>query len=257
VKEDRSMKIVVIGGTGLIGSKASKLLRARGHEVLAAAPNTGVNTLTGEGVAQAVAGAQVVVDVANSPSFEDEAVMEFFTTSGRNLLAAEVAAGVRHHVVLSVVGTDRLPASGYMRAKLAQERLVRESKLPYTILRSTQFFEFLPGIAKGGGEGNEVRLCPAAIQPIASDDVALAVADVASSAPVNGMVEVAGPERVPLAKIVQRYLAAIGDAHEVVIDVHARYFGTELDDTSLVPAEGARIGAIRFETWLSQQPKVS
>lgn len=249
------MKIVVIGGTGLIGTKVVNLLRGRGHEVVAASPNTGVNTLTGEGLREAMAGARVVVDVANSPSFEDRAVMEFFEASGRNLLAAEAAAGVKHHVALSVVGTDRLQGSGYFRAKLVQERLIRESKIPYTIVRSTQFFEFMAGIANAGTQGDTVRLSSAAIQPIASDDVALAIADVALAEPIGGMIEIAGPERFALSQIVQKYLAAIGDARQVVADEHAGYFGMEINDESLVPAKGARIGAVRFEAWLSQQRK--
>ena len=245
------MKIVVIGGSGLIGSKLVNKLRERGHEVVAASPASGVNTMTGEGLAEAVAGARVVVDLANSPSFEDKAVLEFFETSGRNLLAAEVAAGVGHHVALSVVGTDRLLESGYFRAKMAQEKLIKASKVPYTIVRSTQFFEFLNGIAQGGTEGQTVRLSPALVQPIAADDVAAAVADVTLGAPVDGTVEVAGPERVPLAELVERFLTAKADARKVVADVHARYFGVELNDQSLVPGDRPRIGSTRFEGWLS------
>ena len=244
------MKIVVIGGSGLIGSKLVNKLRERGHEVVAASPASGVNTITGEGLAEALAGARVVVDLANSPSFEDKAALEFFETSGRNLLAAEVAAGVGHHVALSVVGTDRLLESGYFRAKMAQEKLIKASKVPYTIVRSTQFFEFLGGIAQGGTEGQTVRLSPALVQPIAADDVAAAVADVTLGAPVNGTVEVAGPERVPLAELVERFLTAKADARKVVADVHARYFGVELNDQSLVPGDSPRIGSTRFEGWL-------
>ena len=246
------MKIVVIGGSGLIGSKLVNKLRERGHEVVAASPASGVNTMTGEGLAEAVAGARVVVDLANSPSFEDKAALEFFETSGRNLLAAEVAAGVGHHVALSVVGTDRLLESGYFRGKMAQEKLIKASKVPYTIVRSTQFFEFLNGIVQSGTEGQTVRLSPALVQPIAADDVAAAVADVTLGAPVNGTVEVAGPERVPLAELVERFLTAKADARKVVADVHARYFGVELNDQSLVPGDRPRIGATRFEGWLRQ-----
>jgi uncharacterized protein YbjT (DUF2867 family) len=244
------MKIVVIGGSGLIGSKLVSRLRQQGHEVVAASPSTGVNTMTGEGLEQAVAGAQVVVDVANSPSFEDEAVLAFFQASGRNLLAAEVAAGVGHHVALSVVGADRLPDSGYLRAKLTQERLIEGSGVPYTILRSTQFFEFLGGIAQAGTVGQTIHLSPALFQPIAADDVVAVLADIAVGAPVNDTIEVAGPERLPLDDVVRRYLSANGDAREVVADVRARYFGTLLDDQSLNPGDSARTGSIRFEEWL-------
>lgn len=247
------MKIVVIGGTGLIGSKLVKLLTVRGHEAVAASPNTGVNTLTGEGLAQALAGAQVVVDVANSPSFEDKAVLDFFETSGRNLLAAEAAAGVQHHVALSVVGTERLQGSGYFRAKLAQETLIKAATIPYTIVHATQFMEFLGGIAQAGTDGQTVRLSPALVQPIASDDVATAMADAALGAPVNGTIEIAGPERVGLAALVQRYLAAIGDARTVVADASAPYFGVQLDDRSLTPGDKPMLGAITFETWMAQR----
>ena len=210
------MKIVVIGGTGLIGSKTVAILRQGGHEVVAASPNSGVNTITGEGLKEAVAGAQVVIDLANSPSFEDKAVLEFFETSGRNLLAAEAAAGVRHHVALSIVGTDRTPDNGYFRAKVAQEKLIETSGIPYTIIRSTQFLEFLGGIAASSADGNMVRLSPGLFQPIAADDVAAIVADVALAAPRNGIVEIAGPERAPFNEIVARYLKAVGDPREVV-----------------------------------------
>ncbi|MGH2397727.1 MAG: SDR family oxidoreductase [bacterium] len=246
------MKIVVIGGTGLIGTKLVNKLRQSGHEVVAASPASGVNTITGEGLAEALAGAQVVVDVANSPSFEDKAVLEFFETSGRNLLAAEAAAGVGHHVALSVVGTDRLQESGYFRAKMAQENLIKAFKIPYTIVRSTQFFEFLDGIAQSGTVGQTVRLSPALVQPIASDDVADVMADVTAGAPVNGAVELAGPERISLDKLVRRFLSAKQDARQVVADVHARYFGAELNDQSLTPGKNPRIGATRFEDWLSR-----
>lgn len=246
------MKIVVIGGTGLIGTKLVNNLRQRGHEVVAASPASGVNTLTGEGLAEALAGTQVVVDVANSPSFEDKAVLEFFETSGRNLLAAEVAAGVKHHVALSVVGTDRLAESGYFRGKIAQEKLIKSSQVPYTIVQSTQFMEFLGGIAQSGTDGQTVRLSPAFIQPIASDDVAAAMADFTVGTPVNGTVEVAGPERMRLAELVQRFLTATNDPRKVVADVHARYFGAELKDETLVPGDNPRIGPTRFEDWLSK-----
>ena len=246
------MKIVVIGGSGLIGTKLVSRLRQKGHEVVAASPNSGVNTITGEGLADALAGAQVVVDVANSPSFEDRAVLEFFQASGRNLLAAEAVAGVKHHVALSVVGSDRLPDSGYLRAKMAQESLIKASKIPYTIVRSTQFFEFVNSIAQSGTVGQTVRLSPALLQPIASDDVAAALADATLGAPVNGTIEIAGPERLPLHELAQRYLSANQDARQVVADLHARYFGTELNDQSLTPGENPRLGSIRFEDWLSR-----
>ena len=245
------MKIVVIGGSGLIGTKLVNRLRQNGHDVVAASPNSGVNTITGEGLAEALAGAQVVVDVANSPSFEDRAALEFFETSGRNLLAAEAAAGVGHHVALSVVGTDRLLENGYFRAKMAQEKLIKAFKIPYTILRSTQFFEFVSGIAQSGTVGQTVHLSPALVQPIASDDVAAALADVTVGAPVNGTVEVAGPERVRLDELVGRFLRATQDPREVVTDVHARYFDAELNDQSLTPGDNPRIGSTRFEDWLS------
>lgn len=246
------MKIVVIGGSGLIGTKLVSRLRHKGHEVVAASPNSGVNTITGEGLADALAGAQVVVDVANSPSFEDRAVLEFFQTSGRNLLAAEAAAGVRHHVALSVVGSDRLPDSGYLRAKMAQERLIKASKIPFTIVRSTQFFEFANAIAQSATVGQTVHLSPALLQPIASDDVAAALADATLGAPVNGTIEICGPERIPLDELARRYLRATKDPRQVVADPHARYFGTELNDQSLTPGENPRLGSIRFEDWLSR-----
>ena len=245
------MKIVVIGGSGLIGTKLVKRLRQKGHEAVPASPDSGVNTITGEGLAEALAGAQVVVDVANSPSFEDNAVLKFFETSGRNLLAAETAAGVGHHVALSIVGTDRIPESGYLRAKMAQEKLIKASGIPYTIVRSTQFFEFMGGIAQSATVGQTVRLSPALLQPIMSDDVADALTDATLGAPVNGMIEIAGPERVPLDELVRRFLRAKQDPRTVVADTHARYFGAELDDRSLTPGEKARIGATRFDDWLS------
>jgi uncharacterized protein YbjT (DUF2867 family) len=243
------MKIVVIGGTGLIGSKTVANLRKVGHEVVAASPNSGVNTITGEGVKEAVAGAQVVIDLANSPSFEDEAVLKFFETSGRNLLAAEAAAGVRHHVALSIVGIDRSD-NGYFRAKLAQEKLIKGSGIPYTIIRSTQFLEFLRGIADSGAEGNKVRISPGLFQPIAADDVAAFVADVATAAPRGGTVEIAGPERQPFDEIVARYLKAMGDPRQVVRDPAALYFGGRVEERSLVPLGEARLGRIGLDEWL-------
>lgn len=244
------MKIVVIGGTGLIGSKVVGLLRGEGHDVLAASPNSGVNTITREGLAEALSGASVVIDVANSPSFEDKAVLEFFETAGRNLLAAEAAAGVGHHVALSVVGADRLPDSGYMRAKVAQEKLIQGSRTPYTIVRSTQFFEFVGAITQSATEGNAIRLSPALLQPIASDDVASALAAVATSKPVNGIVELAGPEKIPLDALATSYLEAMGDRRQVIADIRARYFGTEIDDRSLTPDATPLLGKLRFEDWL-------
>jgi uncharacterized protein YbjT (DUF2867 family) len=244
------MKIVVIGGTGLIGSKTVAILREGGHEVLAASPNTGVNTITGEGLKDAMAGTQVVIDLANSPSFEDRAVLEFFQTSGRNLGAAETAAGVRHHVALSIVGTDRTPENGYFRAKVAQEKLIEASGIPYTIIRSTQFLDFLGRIADSAADGNIVRLPPGLFQPIAADDVAAIVADVALAAPRNGIVEIAGPERAPFNEIVARYLKAIGDPRQVVSDPEARYWGGRVEERSLVPLGEARLGRIGFDEWL-------
>src|SRR4051794_20057260 len=244
------MRIVIIGGTGLIGSKAAAILRQAGHEVVAAAPSTGVNTITGEGLSQAMAGTQVVVDLANSPSFEDRGVLEFFETSGRNLLLAEAEAGVRHHVCLSIVGTDRTPDNGYFRAKVAQEKLIEASGIPYTIVRSTQFLEFLGGIAASSAEGDKVRISTGLFQPIAADDVAAFVADVALAKPVNGIVEIAGPERAPFNEIVARYLKAVGDPREVVSDPEARYFGGRVEEHSLVPLGEARLGRIGFDEWL-------
>jgi uncharacterized protein YbjT (DUF2867 family) len=245
------MKIVIIGGTGLIGTKLASKLRQKGHDVSPAAPSTGVNTITGEGLDKAVSGADIVVDVANSPSFEDSAAMNFFKTSGGNLLAAEAAAGVRHHVALSIVGTDRLPECGYFLAKLAQENLIKASKIPYSILRATQFFEFVGGIVDSSADGQTVRLSPALFQPVASDDVAAALADVTLGPPLNDMVELAGPERLSLDEVGRRYLAATKDPRKVVPDIHARYFGTELDDQSLTPGNNPRIGSVRFEDWLA------
>jgi uncharacterized protein YbjT (DUF2867 family) len=246
------MKIVVIGGSGLIGTKLVNKLRAKNHEVVAASPSTGINTMTGEGLAEALAGAQVVVDVANSPSWEDKAVLEFFQTSGRNLLAAELAAGVKHHVALSVVGTERLLESGYFRGKMAQEDLIKAAGVPYTIVQATQFFEFMGGIAQSGTEGQTVRLSPALMQPIASDDVAEAMADAALAAPVNGTIEIAGPERAPLDEFVGRFLSANKDPRKVVADVRARYFGIALNDRSLTPGANPRLGRTHFGDWLNQ-----
>lgn len=244
------MKILVIGGTGLIGSKTVAILRQGGHEAVAASPKSGVNTITGEGLTEAVAGTQVVVDLANSPSFEDKAVLEFFETSGRNLRAAETTAGVRHHVALSIVGTDRTPDNGYFRAKVAQEKLIETSGIPYTIIRATQFLEFLGAIAASGADGNRIRVSPGLFQPIAADDVAAAVADVALAAPRNGIVEIAGPERAPFNEIVARYLKAVGDPREVVRDPEARYFGGRVEERSLVPLGDARLGRIGLDEWL-------
>jgi uncharacterized protein YbjT (DUF2867 family) len=243
------MKIVVIGGTGLIGSKTVAILRQRGHEVVAASPNTGVNTITGEGLDEAMTGAQMVIDLANSPSFEDKAVLEFFETSGRNLLAAEKAAGVRHHVALSIVGTDRTD-NGYFLAKVGQENLIKASGIPYTIIRSTQFMEFSRAIADSATEGNTVRISTGLYQPIASDDVAANVADVALGPPRNGIVEIAGPERAPFNEFVARYLKAVGDPRKVVSDSKARYYGSVLEERSLVPLGEAHLGRIGFDEWL-------
>lgn len=250
-KNEVRMKIVVIGGTGLIGTKLVNKLRQLGHLVVAASPTSGVNTITGEGLAEALKSAHVVVDVANSPSFEDKAVLEFFEKSGRNLLSAEAAAGVRHHVALSVVGTDRLLAGGYFRAKMAQESLIKASKIPYTILRATQFFEFVRSIAEAATDGQTVRLSPALIQPILSDEVAAALADIAVGKPLNGTIEIGGPERVRLDELVRRFLKATKDPRKVVTDVHALYAGVELDDKSLIPVDTSRKAATRFEDWLS------
>jgi len=243
------MKIVVIGGTGLIGSKTVAILRQGGHDVVAASPNTGVNTITGQGLKEAMAGSQAIIDLANSPSFEDRAVLEFFTTSEGNLLPAETAAGVRHHVALSIVGTDRSD-NGYFRAKVAQEKLIETSGIPYTIIRSTQFLEFLGGIAASSADGNIVKLSPGLFQPIAADDVAAIVADVALAAPRNGIIDIAGPERAPFNEFVARYLKALGDPREVVRDPEARYFGGRVEERSLVPLGEARLGRIGFDEWL-------
>src|SRR5262245_33048659 len=248
--EKSTIKIVVIGGTGLIGSKTIPILRQRGHEVIAASPNTGVNTITGQGLKEALADTQVVIDLANSPSFEANAVLEFFETSGRNLHAAEAAAGVRHHVALSIVGTDRSHDTGYFLAKVAPENLIKASRIPYTIIRSTQFMEFIGAIAASSAEGNTVRLSPGLFQPIAADDVAAIVADVALAAPRNGIVEIAGPERAPFNEIVARYLKALRDPRTVVPDPEARYFGGRVEERSLVPLGEARLGRIGLDEWL-------
>jgi uncharacterized protein YbjT (DUF2867 family) len=246
------MKIVIIGGTGLIGSKTAPILRERGHEVIAASPKTGVDTITGEGLKEAMAGTQVVIDLANSPSFEDKAVLAFFQTSGRNLLAAEAVAGVRHHLALSIVGTDRTPDNGYFRAKVAQEKLIEASGIPYTIIRSTQFLEFLGSIAASGTDGSVVRISPGLFQPIAADDIAPILADVALAAPRNGIVEIAGPERAPFSEVVARYLKTLGDPRTVVTDPEARYFGARVEEHSLVPLGDARLGRIGLDEWLSR-----
>ena len=246
------MKLVIIGGTGLIGSKLVAKLREHGHEAVAASPNTGVNTLTGEGLADVLQGASVVVDVSNSPSFEDAAVMEFFTTSTHNLVEHATAAGVRHYVALSVVGTGKILDSPYLRAKNAQETLIKGGGIPYSIVHATQFFEFIKRIADDATEGTTVRLPPVLIQPMAADDVATAVGRIAVGAPLNGTVEVAGPEQFRFDELIRQGLAARNDPREVVVDLHARYFGTELSERSLIPADGARLGEIRFQEWLGQ-----
>lgn len=248
------MKIVVIGGTGLIGSKVVSKLVEAGHQAIAAAPNTGVNTITGEGLAEALTGADVVVDLANSPTFEDQIAMDFFQTAGRNLIAAETAAGVRHHIALSVVGTERLQASGYFRAKLAQEKLIEESPIPFTILHATQFMEFLRGIAQSGVVGDEVRLPHAFIQPMAAEDVADAVAAVALAEPANRIIEIGGPEKFHLDELIGRVLQYDKDPRPVVTDPAAPYFGVMIDDNSLIPGPDAKVGATRFDWWLENVP---
>ena len=246
------MKIVVIGGTGLIGSKLVARLRQAGHEPIPASPGTGVNAVTGDGLSEALQGAEVVVDVANAPSFEASAVLAFFSASTRNLLAAEQRAGVRHHVALSVVGTERLLESGYFQGKKAQEDLIREGRTPFTIVRATQFYEFLGGIAQASAADGKVHLPPASIQPMSSDDVAAAMAEVALGEPVNGTVEIAGPERFRLDDLLRHYLTAVGDSREIVSDPGARYFGASLDDATLVPGEGARLGTVSLAQWLAE-----
>jgi uncharacterized protein YbjT (DUF2867 family) len=248
-----SVKIVIIGGSGLIGSKVVRKLNEQGNEAVAASPNTGVNTITGEGLAEVLKGAAVVVDVSNSPSFEDTAVLNFFRTSTTNILKAEAAAAVRHHVALSVVGTDRLSESGYMRAKIAQEKLIEQSPIPYSIIHATQFFEFIKGIADGGTDGDTVRLAPVLIQPMAAEDVATEVAKIAVGAPLNSIVELGGPEQFRMDELVRRYLAAREDPRSVIADPHARYYGAELAERTLVPDDNATIGETRFDDWLSQQ----
>src|SRR6266446_6489892 len=247
------MKIVVIGGSGLIGKRVVTNLRQHGDEVVAASPSSGVNTITGEGLAEALAGAQVVADVANSPSWEDKAVLQFFETSGRNLLAAEAAAGVGHHIALSVVGTERLLASGYFRAKMAQETLIKASPVPYTIVRATQFFEFAGGIARSATEGQTVRLPPALMQPIVSDDVAAVMADVALAKPLNSTIDLAGPEPIRQDDLVRQFLNATGDARTVITEPKALYYGITVNDQSLTPGDHPRLGSTRFEDWLSSR----
>jgi uncharacterized protein YbjT (DUF2867 family) len=246
------MRIVVIGGTGLIGSKLVTKLGALGHEAVAAAPNTGVNTLTGEGLAEALKGAQVVVDVSNSPSFADAAVLEFFQTSTRNLLSSEAAAGVGHHIALSIVGSEGLPESGYLRAKVAQEKLMTEGPIPYTIVQATQFFEFTKRIADEATVDNSVRLPPVLFQPMAADDVASALCKVATGSPLNNKIEIAGPEAFRFDELIRRRLSALNDSREVIADPKARYFGTELTERSIVPGDTAQLGETHFEDWLSR-----
>ncbi|MCI0535415.1 MAG: SDR family oxidoreductase [Verrucomicrobiales bacterium] len=246
------MKLVIVGGTGLIGTKLVNNLRQQGHEVVAASPSRGINSLTGEGLAEALTGAQVVVDVTNSPSFEDKAVLDFFEASTRNLLAAEAAAGVGHHVALSVVGTDRLPASGYFRAKVAQEKLIKAAVIPFTIVRATQFFEFVGGIAHSASSGQAVRLPSALMQPILSDDVAAALANIAVATPLNGTVELAGPDPIPLDEVVRQFLKANRDPRTVITDDKALYFGTPLSERSLIPGANPRIGQTHFNDWLQR-----
>jgi uncharacterized protein YbjT (DUF2867 family) len=248
--KNKNMKIVVIGGTGLIGAKVVNNLRQQGHDVVAASPSRGINSVTGEGLATALAGAQVVVDVSNAPSWEDQAVLEFFESSTRNLLAAEAMAGVRHHVALSVVGTERLLASGYFRAKMAQEKLIQAARIPYTIVRATQFSEFVGGIANSATEGENVRLPSALIQPIVSDDVAATLAEVAVAEPFNGLIELAGPQALPLDEVVRQFLKATRDPRKVVTDEQATYFGIPLKQRSLVPEGKARLGTTRYDLWL-------
>ena len=251
------MKILIIGGTGLIGTKTAAILRQGGHDVVAASPKTGVNTITGEGLKEAMAGTEVVVDLANSPSFEDKAVLDFFQTSERNLLPAEAAARVRHHVVLSIVGTDRAPDIGYFRAKVAQEKLIVASGIPYTIIRSTQFMEFLPAVASSSAGGDALRISPGPFQPIAADDVAAVVAETALAAPRNGIIEIAGPERAPFSDIVARYLKAVGDKRQVVADPEARYFGGRVAEHTLVPLGNARLGKIGLSDWMGRARKTA
>jgi len=249
---NEKMKIVVIGGTGLIGTKLVKNLRERSHDVVAASPKSRVNAFTGEGLTEALKNTQVVVDLANAPVWEDQAVLEFFQTAGRNLLAAEEAAGVRHHIALTIVGADRLPGSGYLRAKVAQENLIKAARIPFTIIRSTQFFEFAKGIIQSATEGETVRLSPALFQPIAADDVAAAVTEVALAEPSNGTIEIAGPEPIGMDEFARRFLSSTRDPRKVTTDAHAQYFGAELNDQSLVPGGDARLGPTHFADWLSR-----
>jgi uncharacterized protein YbjT (DUF2867 family) len=251
---NKKMKIVVIGGTGLIGTKLVNNLRERGHEVVAASPKSGVDTFSGKGVAEAVTGAQVVVDLANAPQWDDKAVLEFFETAGRNLLTAEAPAGVRHHIALSIVGADRSPDSGYLRAKVAQENVIKTSKVPFTIVRSTQFFEFVKGIAQSATEGQTVRLSPGLMQPIAADDVAAILTDVALAQPTNGTVTIAGPDPIRMDEFVRRFLTATKDPRKLTTDAHAKYFGAELNDQSLVPGPGdnPRLGQTHYDDWLKR-----
>lgn len=251
----RNLKIVVIGGTGLIGTKLVNHLRQHGQEVVVASRSSGVNTVTGEGLADALKGAQVVVDVSNAPSWEDKAVLEFFETSSHNLLSAESAAGVKHHVALSVVGTERLLASGYFRAKLAQEKLIQTARVPFTIVRSTQFFEFAGGLAQFATDGTTVRLSPVLMQPIVSDDVAAALADVATGEPINGMIELAGPDQIRQDELVRQFLSATGDPRKVITANGSIYYGIEVDDQSLVPGDKPRLGSMHFTEWLNSIPR--
>jgi uncharacterized protein YbjT (DUF2867 family) len=246
------MKIIVIGGSGLIGTKLVKILGQNGHDVLAASRSTGVNTLTGEGLAPALAGSAIVVDVANSPSFEDKSVMEFFETAGRNILAAEAVAGVGHHVALSVVGTDRMLASGYFRAKMVQENLIEASGIPYTIVRATQFFEFVDSLAQSATDGETVRLPPALMQPIVSDDVAATLARIAAGPPLNGTIDLAGPEPIRMDELVRRFLTANRDSRKVTTDPKATYFGTLVNDQSLTPGANPLLGSTRFDDWITR-----
>ena len=248
------MKIVVVGGTGLIGSKVVEKLKQKGHQAIAAAPNTGVNTITGEGVAHALVGAQVVVDVSNSPSFDDQAAMDFFQTSGKNLIAAEVNAGIQHHVALSVVGTERLQDSGYFRAKLAQETLIKSSLIPYTIVHATQFFEFVRSVAQSSTVDNTVRMAPVLFQPMAAEDVAAAVSDIAVGEPARDTIEIAGPETFTLDETVRKVLAFDNDTRKVVADANAVYFGTKLSERTLVPGRNARLGPTKLDWWLTHVP---
>ncbi|MYN10564.1 SDR family oxidoreductase [Pseudoduganella aquatica] len=250
------MKIVVIGGTGLIGSKTVAILRQAGHEAIAASPSNGINSYTGEGLREAMAGAQVVIDVANAPSWEPAAVLDFFQVTSRQLLAAEAEAGVQHHVALSIAGTDRMPDNGYFLAKAAQERVIMASGIPYTVVRATQFMEFLGGIADAGADGAAVKLAPGQFQPIAADDVAAIVADLAQCAPRNGTVDIAGPERAPLSQFIARYLKAVQDPRQVVGDPEARYFGGRVEELSLVPLGEARLGSIGLDEWLRRRSTV-